>query len=131
MRRVLVSVSLLGIALTTATAASANSLIRIETRPFYGATVTLEEGVRVFRPLPPQRYMIINPEGRTPLNLTFEDRNVIVHHRYIVDSADGGEGRYVGSYAPGVYSSRGYRRGHHGRHLIHVPSRRPGGVRVK
>ena len=26
---------------------------RIETRPFYGATVTLEEGVRVFRPLPP------------------------------------------------------------------------------
>ena len=34
---------------------------RIETRPFYGATVTLEEGVRVFRPLPRHDRVIINP----------------------------------------------------------------------
>ena len=39
---------------------------RIETRPFYGAVVTLEEGVRVFRPLPVERQVIINPGGQTP-----------------------------------------------------------------
>jgi hypothetical protein len=44
-------------------------LTRIETRPFYGATVTIEEGVRVFRPLPPTAHMIINP-SRSPLNLS-------------------------------------------------------------
>jgi hypothetical protein len=44
-------------------------LTRIETRPFYGATVTIEEGVRVFRPLPPTSHMIINP-SRSPLNLS-------------------------------------------------------------
>ena len=46
---------------------------RIETRPFYGAVVTLEEGVRVFRPLPPTRHVIINPGGRTPIELNFGD----------------------------------------------------------
>ena len=40
---------------------------RIETRPFYGATVTIESGVRVFRPLPPHDRVIINPGGKTPL----------------------------------------------------------------
>lgn len=131
MRRALLSTSLIGLALSTTTSAGATSLTRIETRPFYGATVTLEEGVRVFRPLPAHRHIIINPEGRTPLNVTIEDRNVVVHHRYIVQSTDEGDGRSAGSYAPGVYSSRGSYRNHHGRHLIHVPSRRPGGVRVK
>jgi hypothetical protein len=33
--------------------AAAQSTRRIETHPFYGAVVTVEEGVRVFRPLPP------------------------------------------------------------------------------
>ena len=46
---------------------------RIETRPFYGATVTLEEGVRVFRPLPRHDRVIINPAGRTPLSLGIND----------------------------------------------------------
>jgi len=53
---------------------------RIEPRPFYGATVTLEEGVRVFRPLPPHKNIIINPGHRTPLNLTIKDVN---ERRYI------------------------------------------------
>ena len=49
---------------------------RIETRPFYGATVTLEEGVRVFRPLPRHDRVIINPGGQTPLSLSYsESRN--------------------------------------------------------
>ncbi len=130
MRRVLLSTSLIGLALSVATSAAATSLTRIETRPFYGATVTLEEGVRVFRPLPPHRHIIINPDGQTPLNLTIEDRNVVVHHHYSAEQTDGA-GRFASGSAPGVYSTRGYRRGHHGRHLIHVPSRRPGGVRVK
>ena len=45
-----------------------SSTIRIEPRPVYGATVTIEEGVRVFRPLPPDKYVIVNPNG-TPVNL--------------------------------------------------------------
>ena len=40
---------------------------RIEPRPFYGATVTIEEGVRVFRPLPPHDRVIINPGNATPI----------------------------------------------------------------
>lgn len=54
---------------------------RIETRPFYGATVTLEEGVRVFRPLPRHDRVIINPGGQTPLSLNFsEARNYSYNH---------------------------------------------------
>ncbi len=42
---------------------------RIETRPYYGAVVTIEHGVRVYRPVPPTQHLIINPEGATPLQL--------------------------------------------------------------
>ena len=49
---------------------------RIEPRPFYGATVTIEEGVRVFRPLPPTKHVIINPDGETPLYLGFNETRV-------------------------------------------------------
>lgn len=57
---------------------------RIEPRAFYGATVTMEEGVRVFRPLPPHRQVIVNP-GNVPLNLGFNDTRVTqrsVNHNY-------------------------------------------------
>jgi hypothetical protein len=46
---------------------------RIEPRVFYGATITLEEGVRVFRPLPPHKHVIVNPGNRTPLSLSFNE----------------------------------------------------------
>jgi hypothetical protein len=36
---------------------------RIETRPYYGAIVTIEQGVRVWRALPPHDRIIIVPEG--------------------------------------------------------------------
>lgn len=49
---------------------------RIETRAHAGAMVTVEAGVRVFRPLPPVRHVIINPEGRTPLSLSLNDVRV-------------------------------------------------------
>jgi hypothetical protein len=49
---------------------------RIEPQPFYGATVTIESGVRVFRPLPATRQVIVNPGGMTPLNLGYYDTRV-------------------------------------------------------
>lgn len=59
----------------TATSAFAGgaSTTRIETTNVYGATVTIEEGVRVFRPMPSDRHVIVNPGGRTPLELNVYD----------------------------------------------------------
>ncbi len=62
-------------ALLSTPVAAQGSTTRIEPRPFYGATVTIEEGVRVFRPLPPERHVIINPNN-TPLNLSISDTTV-------------------------------------------------------
>jgi hypothetical protein len=67
-----------GLCLAMAATAWAQSTTRIEPRPFYGATVTIEEGVRVFRPLPPERHVIINPNN-TPLNLSISDTTVTQH----------------------------------------------------
>lgn len=43
---------------------------RIEPNATYGATVTMEEGVRVFRPLPSEAHVIVNPNN-TPLGLNY------------------------------------------------------------
>ncbi len=70
-----------------ATVASAQSTTRIETRPFYGATVTLEEGVRVFRPLPRHDRVIINPNGQAPVSLQFrESYENSINHSTITDT---------------------------------------------
>ncbi|MEQ1578741.1 MAG: hypothetical protein ABL894_13980 [Hyphomicrobium sp.] len=54
----------------SATASAQDSYTtRIEPRPVYGATTTIEHGVRVIRPIPPVRQVIINPGSLTPLNL--------------------------------------------------------------
>jgi hypothetical protein len=45
----------------SASAALAQQTTRIETRPYYGAVVTIEHGVRVYRPVPATRHMIIDP----------------------------------------------------------------------
>jgi len=50
---------------------------RIETRPYYGAIVTIEHGVRVYRPVPPTDHLIINPGGKTPLELDIGSITVI------------------------------------------------------
>ena len=42
---------------------------RIETRPYYGAVVTIEHGVRVYRPVPPTTHLIINPDGAASVDL--------------------------------------------------------------
>jgi hypothetical protein len=85
-----------GIALSSLSA-FAQVTTRIETRPVYGATVTLEHGVRVYRPLPPQDRVIINPGGKTPLTLNIGEGGSY-------SQSYGGNG-YVGDYngpsAPG------------------------------
>lgn len=99
-------------------AAESPTTTRIETRPFYGATVTLEEGVRVFRPLPPHGRVIINPGGRTPLNLSYEDHRSVSHNYHHGDDAPGAAASASASAVPyGV--GRGHRHhGHHGHHPV-------------
>ncbi|MFA5900515.1 MAG: hypothetical protein WC829_15555 [Hyphomicrobium sp.] len=63
----LLGVGLLGAGLSGAAVAQGAQTTRIETRPYYGAVVTIENGVRVYRPVPPTTHMIINPDGATPL----------------------------------------------------------------
>jgi hypothetical protein len=65
---------------------------RIEPRPFYGATVTLEEGVRVFRPLPPHNRVIIDPRNQTTIYLDSIDIDR-PHRRYSGRSRGAEEGR--------------------------------------
>lgn len=87
-------------------AALAGETVRIEPRPFYGATVTIEEGVRVFRPLPPTSKVIINPDGETPLSLGFNETTVNKRsYNYHEHQHTGtGSGGYTGS---GYYFSGG------------------------
>ena len=87
---------------------------RIETRPFYGATVTLEEGVRVFRPLPRHDRVIINPGGMTPLSLSYSESRNYSFNEYV------GGGHSAGNYGPAYYGASGNILPH-GRH-----HRRPG-----
>src|SRR5262245_55291654 len=69
---------------TPALAESEASTVRIDPRAYYGAVVTLEQGVRVWRPLPPTRHMIINPDDPTPLNLSLADvRETITSNNYV------------------------------------------------
>ena len=64
------AIALLVVAFGATTAAAQDARVtRIEPRPFYGAIVSVEEGVRVFRPLPPHKTIVINPGQKTPLNL--------------------------------------------------------------
>ena len=76
--------------------ATAQSTTRIETRPFYGATVTVEEGVRVFRPLPPHNCVIINPDGKAAVSLNLNQAHI--DSRTYIHSVDGdkaGSSRYI------------------------------------
>jgi hypothetical protein len=55
--------------MASASAALAQQTTRIENRPYYGAVVTIEHGVRVYRPVPPTTNLIVNPDGATPLEI--------------------------------------------------------------
>lgn len=90
---------------------------RIEPRAFYGASVTMESGVRVFRALPPTRHVIVNPGGQTPLNLGYYDTRVVeqstshnYNYNYDLDDDRGNSGIYGGFYGGRGY---GHGKGHH------------------
>ena len=111
----------LGALVSAQSVAAESYTTRIEPRPFYGAVVTLEEGVRVIRPLPPERHVIINPDNKTPLTLSFNETHV-TEHRVIENHNAGanGEGASV-VYGRGVGLYSGFaggvgRMGHMGHH---------------
>ena len=92
----------LALLVSTAAVAGDASTTRIETRAFYGATVTLEHGVRVYRALPAHDRVIINPGGRTPVSLSIEEsKSTSYNHFY-----DHSGGRAPIDFAPQI--------GHHG-----------------
>lgn len=62
MRRLFIALAGLALPFAASQAMAAESVTtRIETRPYYGAVVTIEKGVRVYRPLPHHDRIIINP----------------------------------------------------------------------
>ncbi|MCX2725452.1 hypothetical protein [Roseibium salinum] len=70
----------LGIALGSTALAESGTLRIVHDEP-YGAIVTKEAGVLVFRGLPPTRKVIVNPGGKTPLELKqteVNETNVVV-----------------------------------------------------
>lgn len=114
---VLVS-GLASLTLLTVTASAQGGTTRIEPRPYAGAIVTLEHGVRVFRPLPPTNRVIINPNGATPLTLGFnesyvyENRRSYNYHHHEGGRSSGGHG----GYNDFAFPTRGFRgRGFRGR----------------
>lgn len=125
--------SRVAVLLAAAAAAIASSLpalageaftTRIEPRGFYGATISIEEGVRVFRPLPPVRHVVVNPGGATPLTLSYTD---VREHRTSVNyNYDNGGGATYGGGAYGIGGGYYGARGGHG----HVKHTSPGGVPV-
>lgn len=126
--------------LSSAANAQDATTTRIETRAFYGATVTLEAGVRVFRPLPPHSKVIINPGGATPLHVGHEEYRATTHN-YNYNSGDSGRPQ-DSSYDQGPYYSPGFVAGRRpfqrhrpvraefrGRHHVAAPAHGGGGRR--
>jgi hypothetical protein len=73
--------------------------------------VTLEEGVRVFRPLPSHDRVIINPGGQTPVSLNFSEARSYSFNEHVSEPAP-----VIGRYGPAYYGSYGNvlpRRHHH------------------
>jgi hypothetical protein len=68
----LLALAAVAAALTGSAQAQTAHTTRIETRPVFGATVTIEHGVRVYRPVPPTDHLIVNPD-RVPLVLSVEN----------------------------------------------------------
>lgn len=69
-----IAAALMGAA--AAHAGSGASTTRVVPDDVYGATVTVEEGVRVFRPLPSDRHVIVNPRGDTDIEVEINEDSV-------------------------------------------------------
>jgi len=113
--------ALAALGLVSSTALADGGLVRIEPRPYYGAVVTIEHNVRVFRALPSPQLMIINP-NRTPVNLSF---NKTVEYRAALPVAATSDGAAYGG--PAIYSAGygGFGSGHNWKQPRKV---QPGGV---
>lgn len=118
LRQSLSALILAGAAFTATNASAESSTIRIEPRPYYGAVVTVEQGVRVWRPLPPTRHMIINPTG-APVSVNVTDVREKVTHSGPVYAPQ--SNAYAGSGYAGPGYIVGRRHGH--RHGRPVPRR--------
>ncbi len=70
-------------AITPTSALAESATIRIEETPYRGAVVTVEAGVRVYRGLPSQRFVVINPGGKTPLKLDLSETKVTKESRSV------------------------------------------------
>jgi hypothetical protein len=90
------------IALPASSSVPASELIRIEPRPYYGAVVSIENGVRVYRGLPSQSLMIINPD-KTPVSLNFSRT---IEHK-AADASSGNNNNGGGASGDGNGSGRG------------------------
>lgn len=121
--RSLLSIALAAAVLPASEASAQSSTIRVEPRPYYGAVVTVEQGVRVWRPLPPTSHMIINPTG-SPVHVNVTDVRETVNHQH---SGLGSAGS-VPSHAYGRATS-GAPAYFVGRRPFHHRPHRPGGVR--
>lgn len=107
--RLLAAAAFCAAAAPAAALAEGSYTTRIEPRAFYGASVSIEQGVRVWRPLPPVRHVIINPDHGTALSLGFTDvRETRTNNNYNY-SHDGERERGYG-YAGGVGFPDGARR---------------------
>ena len=111
------------IALSASSSVTASELIRIEPRPYYGAVISIENGVRVFRGLPSQSLMIINPGNKTPVSLNFS--RTIEHRSSEAMPVNGGGGSgeaNIGYGGGGFYPGFGTNLRRDKRDVSRVPS---------
>lgn len=96
MRRVLIACAL--VALAAPAIAGDAVTTRIETRPYYGAVVTVEQGVRVWRPLPPHDRIIINPDGKASVNIDVDGKKTAYNE---APASASGHERFSNGYSDG------------------------------
>ena len=93
MRSAVVVLAGVNLVVSASLPAAAQSTTRIETRPFHGAMVTVEEGVRVFRPLTRDR--VIDTERKEQVGSSRPDtcacNRTYLHHI----GNDAGPSRYI------------------------------------
>lgn len=100
MRRLLLAATVAASAAAPAFAGSEGGAVttRIETRPYYGAVVTVEQGVRVWRPLPPHDRIIINPDGKASVSIDIDAKK---HAHNDGNGASGNHERFGNGYSEG------------------------------
>lgn len=100
---------------------------RIEPRPYYGAVVTIEQGVRVWRPLPPTDRVIINPGNKAKITFNFNSGHGgggAADHDGSTDAPPAPVAHgYGGGYGGYFFAAPGYRGGQyqHRNHLRLAP----------